>query len=475
MALVCASAAVVACGGSGGGLGGGTNVTGIDRTGFAQSFGTVTGFGSIIVNGVHFETTSSSFTIDGSSGSQDDLSVGDVVLVQGTIDGNGSSGSASQVIFDDNVEGPISSKDPATSSLVVLGQRVVVGADTSFDDSFANPSFDGLTVGQVVEVTGFVDANGDILATRIEPKPASIQFEVTGIVAAHNAGAMTFMINDLVVDYSAAASIRDFPGGVISDGDLVEAKGGTTLGPNGELVATDVQFKGNRVGGNAGDRLEIEGIVTRFVSQSDFDVSGVSVTTNAQTVFEGDVNNLGLNVKVEVEGNLDANDVLVATKVDIRRAKLVRIEAAVDSVDSASNTFVTLGITIEVDALTRIEDKFADVEPFTLATLNPNDFVRMRGSTSTGATDVLAALLERDDPDDTELQGFVETFADPTITILGVTIDTTGAVFRDENDAPLSRADFFARLQAGDLVKADGTETAPTTIAAQEVEFELEF
>ncbi|HSG65201.1 MAG TPA: DUF5666 domain-containing protein [Gammaproteobacteria bacterium] len=472
--LLSAVALLAACGGSSGG----GETPGIDRTGTSVvAYGAVTGFGSIIVNGVRYETSSSAFEIDGSSGSQDDLRVGDVVLVQGTIANGSTTPSASSVIFDDNVEGPISSIDSTTGVLIVLGQTVRTNAETSFDDSISPPSLAGLDIGDVVEVSGFVDANDDIVATRIEPKPASTELEVTGRVAAHDAGAMTFMINALTVDYRSATSIRDFPGGVISDGDVVEVKGGTALGASGELIAIDVEFTGNRITGNAGTRLEVEGLITRFVSQTDFDVSGVSVITNAQTVFEGDVGNIGLNVKVEVEGTLNSSGMLVATKVDVRRAKIVRIEAVVDSVDAPGATFVTLGVTVEIDALTRMEDKVSDLEPFTLANLNPGDFVRMRGSVQAGASsaDVLAALLERDDPNDTELQGFVESAASPTLTILGVTIETNGStVFRDVDDSTISANDFFTRVQAGDLVKATGLESAPTTIVADEVEFELE-
>ena len=56
---------------------------------------------------------------------------------------------------------------------------------------------------------------------------------------------------------------------------------------------------------------------------------------------------VGLNV--EVEGDIDANDILVATKVDIRRAKAVRATAVIDSVDGANDSIVLLGITVNVE------------------------------------------------------------------------------------------------------------------------------
>ena len=138
-----------------------------------------------------------------------------------------------------------------------------------------------------------------------------------------------------------------------------------------------------------------------------------------------------------------------------------------------------LGINVTVDNLTRLEDKSdARVEPLTVADLNAGDYVEVRGDEfPAGSGAILATIFERDDPDtETILQGFVESITDPAFTILGVTIETgPGTVFRDENDAVISSAEFFNRLADNDLVKAQGTETSATVITAEEVEFELEF
>jgi len=151
----------------------------------------------------------------------------------------------------------------------------------------------------------------------------------------------------------------------------------------------------------------------------------------------------------------------------------------VDSVNLAGNSLVMLGITFSVDALTRLEDKSdADVEPLTIADLNVGDYLEIRGSElPAGSGQILAAILEREAVDSrTILQGFVETDSDPPFTILGVTISTNGAtVFRDTDDSIISAAEFFSRVTAGSLVKAEGTETSAMAISAEEVEFELEF
>lgn len=449
---------------------------GIGRNGVAV--GPISNFGSVIVNGVTYNTDSAMFTVNDEDGSQDDLSVGDVVTVTGTIDDNGTTGTADTVLFDDLVKGPVDSIDLVAQTLVVLSQVVLVSPDTSFDDSFNPVSLEGVSVGQIVEVSGQFNAINDIVATRIEPKPVGTQFEVHGIVSDLDSANMRFNLNDLVVDYSSA-TLDNFNGGQISDGDFVEAKG-MSVGGAGELIATRVELESLVPNAGIGDHVEIEGFITRFVSPTDFDVAGLPVTTNGSTTFEGGVAaDLGLNIKVEAEGEIDASGTLVATKIDIRRAKSVRAVANIDSVDAASNSVVVLGITVSVDALTRMEDKSdADVDPLTLADVNVGDYVEVRGDEHpAGSGNILANIFEREDSDtEAILQGFVESISDPSYTVLGVTIDTNGStIFRDENDAVISSADFFNRVAVNALVKAKGTEVTPTSITATEVELEIEF
>jgi hypothetical protein len=309
--------------------GGATQVAAIDGSGITDTpppppppsvassvvtFGSITGFGSVIINGVRYDTSNATFAVDGQPAMESDLAIGDVVIVRGTVNDDGITGDADSVIFDDIVQGPLASIDVTTDSFVVLGQAVTVTVETSFDSSIQPTSLDGLSIDDVVEVSGFVDSNGDITATRIERKSPGSEFEVTGIVSSLDGGAGKFNINALIVDFSAAM-LENFPAGGINDGDLVEAKA-DNVSDSGDLVATRVTFRGNDFAVVQDDRAEIEGFVTRFVSVSDFDVSGFPVTTDNQTEFvDGNASDLGLNTKVEIEGVIDANGVAVATRV----------------------------------------------------------------------------------------------------------------------------------------------------------------
>jgi len=462
------------------GCGGGSEtVAGIDGRGNPTpavgvvSKGAITGFGSVIVNGVEFDTSNALFGIDGRGGTQLDLAVGDVVVIEGTVNEDGTSPTANSVTFDDAVEGPISAIDLAAQTLTSLGQLVRVDADTSFDDSISPASLDGLNVDDVVEVSGFFLADGSIGATRIELKPAGGELEITGIV--NDVAGTTLEINGFVVDFTNAM-VENFPGGSPEIGQRVEAKG-DALGGMGQLLATRVEFKGNDFGED-GDRAEIEGFITRFdvATPTDFDVEGVPVMTTALTVFENGTSvDLALNRKVEVEGDIDAAGVLIATKVEIKASGFIRIESLVEDVQA--NQLTVLGIVISVNEATRFEDKSAaSVELFSLADLGAGDYVEIRGFED--ASGVVATRLEREDFDgEVALRGFVDSVNDPDFTILGATVttrrsppDPVATTFTDLDGSPLTPAEFF--LQAnGRLVEASGTLDG-AMIDADEVEFE---
>jgi hypothetical protein len=434
-ALVATLLILSACGGGGGGSD--TNVVadddptpvgGITRTGLAVAVGPITGFGSVIVNGVTYDTDAAEFTSDGVVVTQDDLKAGQYVLVQGTIDDNNTTGTASSVTFDDNV---------------VLGQTVLITGDTSFDDSCPS-SLDGLPGVAAVEVSGPVMSDGTISATRVECKAIAGELEVTGTVSNHNAGAQTFRINALVVNYGAAA-VDNFPTAFAE---------------------------------NEGDHIEVEGFITRFVSSTNFDVSGIAVTTNSSTQYEGGTaGDLGLNLKVEVEGEFDASGTLVATKVEIKQATNIRVTGRIDSI--SGSTLRVLDIPITTDGLvTRFEDKSdADVDPLSVGDLNVDDYIEARGQEFPAGSGELRALrIERDDPrSETELRGFVEAGGvnRPSLTVLGVTVETNGAtVYRDVNNQLMQPDEFWDAVAEGTLVDAKGMETAATTLLAEELELE---
>lgn len=468
-------AIVAACGGGGG------SFAGIDRLGVTN--GTVNGFGSVIVNGVEYQTGTASFTINGSPGSQNQLQVGQVVTINWSTNGSGTY-TAQVVNYDSDIIGPIAigSIDLVARTFVVLGQTVIVDSATSFDPEIVPNSLEGLQAGNIVEISGLVDGSGNIRATRVDKLSAGGDFKVRGVVQ-NLANDDTFTINQLAVDYSAVVNPP-----LIANGDLVEVEG-STFNLGGALVATELSKEDQGLpGGDDGDGGELEGYVTAYTSATDFKVSGVPVTTTLQTVVEnGTLNDIALNVKLEVEGDIDANGVLVASKISLRSRSGggdeadAKIQADVDSVNVAAGTLVVAGVTVKVTATTRLEDQRsspAPVRPFSLANIAVGDYVEVRGIAESDNS-VTATFLQREDADsEGELEGPVGAKASPDLTVLGVTVNTDGGTaFFGANDASLNSSQFFSTVVVGDVVEVNFTQnpSPPSTpILADQVQIRAE-
>ena len=250
------------------------------------------------------------------------------------------------------------------------------------------------------------------------------------------------------------------------DGDLVEVHG--TLDAGGMLVASRVEHEDRALPGGDDDEADLEGLVTRFASATDFDVASQPVTTNAATEFrDGTAADLALGVNVEVEGEFDASGRVVADKIEFRRSADadIRIEGLVDEVDSAAGTLVVLGVTVHANAATRFEDHSdANFKQFGIGDLRVGDHVEVRAYDDSGT--LIATRVERDDArDDVDLRGIVTDVAEPNFSVSGVTVTTDAQTeFRDTNGATISAAEFFAAAQGAE-VKVRGTQTGDVVLA----------
>jgi len=448
-------------------------VSGIDRGGAPVASavittGSVTSFGSVVVNGVRYDTSDAEFIIDSVPGSEADLEIGQVITVRGQIDANDAR-TAVRVEFDDQLVGQAMNIDSSAGRLEVLGQIVRIDGGTSFDKEFSPRSLEGISSGDVIAISGFLDADGLTVATRIGPDDGNAVARVHGHVSDADTGAMTFRINALTVDYSAAM-IENFPGGEPANGDFVEVEGSEIS--SAELAADRVSLESRNLRDDDDDDLvgEIEGYITRFNSPADFDVDGQPVVTDAQTLFElGVAVDLDLNVKVQAFGSVDAANVLRADVIRFEPPGILAIAAQVEEVNVAAGTITLLGILVRVDELTRLEDQSDDDERiFDLSDMNVGDWLEVHGfEDPVGSNTVSATLLEReDDGDDVELTGFVQSVADPEFSILGVTILTTDVTEFDD----ISRAEFFSDA-VGRLVEVEG-QLSGQILVAEEIELE---
>jgi hypothetical protein len=469
-------------GGGGGGGGGGFSAGGIGGTGVVAT-GTITGFGSVFVNGVEFETTGSSFDIDDdSAATEGDLALGMVVTIVGTINNDGVTGTANSIQYDDEVEGPVSNdplenSDMTTKTFNVFDFTVVVNKNTTV---FAGTSYEGLSRNDIVEVSGFYNENGSLVATRLEKQGTLSlgvsEVELKGTIIGFN-GSDTFTVDGITVNFDGATDLSDMPGGVIEDGQFVEVKG--TLVTTTAINATRIELEDEGIEDSA-DTVSLEGFVSDFVNTGNFRVSGQRVNA-AAAVFSpaGLADSITSGDKVEVEGPVEAG-VLQATRVE-QRGGDVRISAVVFSRETGAGTVsltVVIGqavLTVNTDSRTQLEDSLFEVEPFGLADINTGDFLEIEGYID-GGGNIVASQIQRDEPDRIELRGPVD--VPPTagdnlsgsVSILGITIQTDEFTdFENELEDDISGDLFFDRVSDDDLVEyrdeqADGI--------AEEVEFQ---
>ncbi len=88
---------LMACGGGGGGGGGGADI----------SYGTVTDFGSIVLNGNRLDDSTASVTLDGNPGVGDHGGLKQGMVVRASGNFSGRTGTVSSIEFRDNLEGPV--------------------------------------------------------------------------------------------------------------------------------------------------------------------------------------------------------------------------------------------------------------------------------------------------------------------------------------------------------------------------------
>jgi len=478
---------LTACGGGESADGGNSsNVAegGIGGTGI--SIGPISAFGSLFVNGIEFQTDNTVIIVNGQTVTEDFLKIGMVVRVEGTITPDSNTGNALRIDFNENVRGPVQSLDNANNTLIVLGQTVTVDQLTVLDGIV---KLSDLNVGDVLNVSGLVDADGTIRATWIAREPFLGEFEVMGRVANLNLATQTFTIGAITVDYSQALRL-DIPEGRLENGLLLEVKG-TFVGVQEILMASHVESEDEFLSADVGTTIEIEGFIDQFNNPFDFQVAQLSVTTTTQTVFTfGGVDDLALGVKVEVKGELDANNVLVLEEVSFRDiasertpAGRIEIKADVEEIDVVKQTVTMLGLSIQSTQSTQFRDKREAMIPFGLQDLSLGDHIAMSGFLDLATNTLMAEVLRREpfrQDSQVMLTGPVDSVnADVgTFSILGITVlIDKNTVYEDEksdgSEEIMSAEQFFANIQQLEpLIEAQGILTGDVLLA-KSLEIEL--
>ena len=345
--LLCALAttALAACG---------VGQDGTGATPDTQATGVITGFGSVIVDGVHYDVSAAAISTDGSTGhSQADLRAGMVVTVTGTLAADGSSGTASQLAYESLLRGAID-EAPGLSALRVLGQRIAVDSTTVFD-GVANLS--DLRTADALEVSGFTDPAGGFRATWIRKESSASAPQLTGFISQVNGSVVG--LAGLNVNL-ANATLVGVTLNTLATGQRVRVQ--LQAPPNaGAALANRLVLLSDGLEG-ALRRQAIQGLVNQWNSVNQtFLLDGQRVRLEAVTQFQdGSLADIGNGARVRVLGTRGSDGTLTAERVLVYRPAIDGyLRGRVIAIDRAALRFavqVASGVQVQVRATTVLSD-----------------------------------------------------------------------------------------------------------------------
>lgn len=409
--------------------------------------GTVTGFGSVFVAGVEYTISGTTITIDGASATEADLRPGQLVAVKGRLNTGNTTGRADSITADAALAGDVTARDATAGTVVVLGTTVQLAADTTFGAGIDGAATTPFAIGDRLVVHGYSAATTGVISTRIERVTSTRALQTAGRIASLDANAKRYVVRGTTVDYSGVGSVDGTP----AVGAYAFASG-TTTGADGSLRATRVQIRDEAPAGTNKDGGDVDGVVSRFGSATDFDVAGRSVTTNSSTTFvNGASADLKAGAVLNVRGVFDSGAKLVASRIEFRRAANFRVLAPIETFNTAATSFLAGGVQVQTNSRTRFEDR-STLASRTLryAELRSGEWIEARGVEESATRTATALVVERRDVPASgrvELQGIATSLADPTLSITGVPVSTENAEFRDRSGALLGRLPFFSQAR----------------------------
>lgn len=465
----CIAIAMSGCGG------GGSDVAGIDGSGApvdpiandptpVVSSGDITGFGSIIVNGIRYDTRNSNIQLNGNNSDESELAIGSIVTVTGEINSDGKTGTADTVIANINVLGPLQDVDAPKRTITVLGQTVKADESTSFEGSVASTQLSLETLGilstsDTIEVSGYTNLDGEIEATRIALLDSTTELIVTGRISGLNSVESKFMLNALPINYELASI-----SGTLNNNANVRVKGITDAGILRAATVTVLE----PILGSAGSYIELSGLSEQStIIPGEFSIDGVSVLIKADTQFInsfGPVSSIAANEKLEVEGRINSEGSIVADRIIFEKdsSAFMQLMGLVGSV-KRTYSFTFAGTPEPLTQLsayvldkTIFQDKTPGaIFPYTYAEFDPLDYFKIWGTQIEPLSlnsYVHSKRIERHTPEgQVIIQSAPASREDGVFPLYKISITHSNSTtnYYDAQGNPISEIDFVNYLDAG--------------------------
>lgn len=329
--LALATAGLTGCGGGSLSLAGAPGTGGTGQYAMVYSQGSITGFGSVIINGIKFDDGLASVQLDGAAAVSADLRLGMVAAVQGQRSASAAAGTASRIDVWSVAQGQVTQLMAGGTEFTVAGMTVQTDNATVFDGVSTAAQ---LSAGSRVVVWG-LQASADASrwkATRVALLADAAIVVSTGLV---NVSGLLHQLNGLTLTGAAAAAL--------TDGQLVRVQG--TLSADGRSVAVALvtPLGAGLVGAQPEGDIEIEGFVTSAPANGRFMLGSIEVDIS-RAVYSPAGASIVQGARVEVYGSWQAG-LLKATKVELEdddSLHAVEIEAPIEQFTSLAD-FVLRG------------------------------------------------------------------------------------------------------------------------------------
>ena len=418
--------------------------------------GVISGFGSIYLDGQRYLTDSSSISVNGLLGQDiSDLKVGMKISVAVNESEDGSTPEAMEVNYENDIEGVITAIDRNNRQLLLAGTVIIYNDVTHL----INVSEVSLSVGDRIEVSGYLDANSTFVATYIELDDYfdNDSFEyTTGLVSAHDPLNHTFQLNSLIVDYSGA-TIE----GQIADNLTIKVSGNIldTL-----LIAHEVESVQRNYHGVFDEdsiaHYEVEGIVSAYDSVANsLTINGLShgLATNLQIIGGTTIE---VHEFVDVYIDPASNQIF---KIEIKQQHQTsdgRVKGIISAIDSNNRSISLNGQTYFFTDNTRVEDD--SNQYFSFDSLMINDQVEIVYVSNNGVLQIQRIERENEQEyfQEWELKGVATEVdaANQTLSVNGVVVSLSATVRYLVNDSLVTAEQFFTQLSASptSMIEVEG-------------------
>jgi Domain of unknown function (DUF5666) len=278
----------------------------------ATAVGSVTGFGSVIVDGVKYDDSQAKVTLDEKGLEVASTTAHLKIGMQVEVKGDGAS--ASSITIASQFRGPVTAV--TANSITLLGQTITVetsGVEAVALEGFS--AFSDIKAGDWVEVYAVEASAGIWKATRIERESqlASSSTRMGGKISSIDTTAKTFKIGALTINYADASVtpviavlVNDQRVRVYSDTPAVE----------GVIKATKIKIRDFSLSGARDGN--IGGLIADFTSAASFTVNGFKIDASNAIYKNGTAADLLNGAAIRVKG-VATNGVLVAKEIEFKK------------------------------------------------------------------------------------------------------------------------------------------------------------